>query len=328
MIGMVDIARRKSWIFLCAAAVALLSAPTVVDALAPSGKAVAVIQATSASGPGGTRTLAAAKPVFSGDRINTSGRGEAQIIFADDTRLVVGPNSSIVIDKFVYNPGSSGAQVSMQLAKGAFRFISGRGTHKNFEITTPSATLGARGTAFDVAVGSQIGTGLLVFDGSVQICSRRNGQCTLVNRGCNAAVVTNNGNLGAPNSTADRAALIRAAFPLVPGQRQLKSEFRVDTRACGNLILPPTNGNVRQINLSPAGGVIDTPPSGSPGGPPTGGGLGAPGASNPNGKPGSSNSSASETARNSPGNSGNSHSGGNSSNSSSNSSSNGHGNNK
>lgn len=293
----------------CVIAGAWLTLSVTAHALTPSGQAVAVIQATSASGPGGSRTLAASKPVYSGDRINTGGSGEAQIVFADNTRLVVGPNSSIVIDKYVYNPGS-GAQVSMQLAKGAFRFISGSGSKRDFRITTPSATLGIRGTAFDVAVGGRIGTGLLVFDGSVRMCSRRNSQCTIVNRGCNAAVVTNDGNIGSPNTRADRAAMIRASFPLVPGQRQLRSEFRVDTRSCGalNTPAPVGPGGVRQINLAPAGGgVINEPPEEQEN---PGNARGAPGASNPTGKTESANSNASSTARSSPGNSGNSNAGG------------------
>ena len=207
--GLKKLTIRKNAICLSTFLCAWVPALTTVEALTPSGKAVAVVQSTSASGPGGSRTLAAAKPVYSGDRINTSSRGEAQIVFADDTRLVVGPNSSIVIDKYVYNPGASGAQVSMQLAKGAFRFISGRGSKRNFRITTPSATLGIRGTAFDVGVGGRIGTGVAVFDGSVRFCSRRSGECAMVRQGCNIAVVTPNGGVGTPRNQADKAAMIR-----------------------------------------------------------------------------------------------------------------------
>ena len=206
----------------------------------------------------------------------------------------------------------------MQLARGAFRFISGSGSKRNFRITTPSATLGIRGTAFDVAVGGRLGTGLLVFDGSVRMCSRRDGRCTVVNRGCNAAVVTNNGNLGTPNSRADRAAMSRAAFPLAVRQGGLQGGFRVDTRSCG-LNVAPTNRGIRNINLSPAqGAVINDPPAGpgpgpgsGPGpGPGSGPGGGAPGASNPTGRSGSANSNASERARSQPGNSENSSAGG------------------
>lgn len=289
---------RKAKEFLFVMTAALLALPPGAQALTPSGKAVAVVQATSASGPGGSRTLAAAKPVYSGDRIKTSGGGEAQIVFADNTRLVVGPNSSIVIDKYVYRGGGSGAQVSMQLARGAFRFISGSGSKRDFRITTPTATLGIRGTAFDVGVGGRIGTGVAVFDGSVRVCSRRSGQCAVVNRGCNIAVVTPNGGIGAPQSQADKAAMIRAAFPLIGRQGRYRGEFRVNTRGCGALTPRLPDRDVRQINLSPAGGgVINNPPDnpGNPGNPGNQGG-GGPGQSSPGNPGANSNNNASSTA--------------------------------
>lgn len=286
MIDMTRSMKRKGVVLLFGAVGAWLALPVAVNGLTPSGKAVAVVQATSASGPGGSRTLTAAKPVYSGDRIKTGGSGQAQIVFADNTRLVVGPNSSIVIDKYVYNPGSSGAQVSMQLAKGAFRFISGRGSDRNVRITTPSATLGIRGTAFDVGVGGKIGTGVAVFDGSVRVCSRRTGKCAIVNQGCNIAVVTPKGSIGGPHGQADKAAIIRAAFPLIGRQNRFRGEFRVNTRGCGALSLP--RGGLRNINLSPPQGGVVNPPDGGVGG--------APGQSSPGNSGANSNNHASETA--------------------------------
>lgn len=301
-----SLARHAGSLFAAALCVCSLP-PTWANALTPSGTAVAVVQATSASGPGGSRTLAPAKPVFSGDRINTGGSGEAQIVFADDTRLVVGPNSSIVIDKYVYDPGGSRSQVSMQLARGAFRFISGRGSKRSFQIATPTATLGVRGTAFDVGVGGRVGTGVAVFDGSVRICSRRTGECTIVNRGCNIAVITPDGRVGTPSNQADKAALIRAAFPLIGRQDRYRGDFRVDTRGCGRSSLSPDQ-DVRRINLSPAGGGVNNPPGG---GGPGGGGNNAPGASgNTKGGSKSASSSANSRARSNPGKSGESNAGG------------------
>src|SRR5262245_31798868 len=70
----------------------------------PSGTAVAVLQSAEAAGAAsGQRLLQLQGPVYMGDRIKTGAVGEAQLQFRDSTKLVVGPNSQLLIDKFVFN---------------------------------------------------------------------------------------------------------------------------------------------------------------------------------------------------------------------------------
>jgi hypothetical protein len=291
---------------LSATAAVLFATPT--EALSPSGEALAVVQATSATGPGGSRTLAPAKPIYSGDRIKTGNVGEAQIRFLDNTKLVVGPNSSIVIDKFVFNPDKTLAGVSLQMTKGAFRFITGTGPKKAYTITTPTATLGIRGTKFDVAVGGKLGTGILVFDGAVRMCNRATGRCTTIDRGCGAAVASPDGSLASPRTAADRVALIKAAFPLALKQKSLRTDFKVSTRDCGlTSTAPGLKTPFREINFSPLGPAPGPGPA--PGNPP--GGTNNPGASgNTNGGNQSGSSNASSNARSAPGKSASSNAGG------------------
>jgi hypothetical protein len=292
---------------------------TPIAAPAPSGHALAVIQATSATGPGGNRVLAVAKPVFSGDTITTGGSGEAQIQFTDNTRLVVGANSSINIDKFVFNPDRTVGAVAIQMTKGAFRFITGNGEKKAYSINTPTATLGIRGTSFDVSVSGGLGTGILVFDGWVEVCNRRTGECTIVKKGCGAVIAAPNGEMNIPRSAAEKAAIIRAAFPLVSRQSALRSNFRVDTTGCMPVTTPSdvqpvirraSAGGTPPDGVPPGGGQ---PPAGGPGNPPDdppSGGISSPGTSGKtHGGTQSASSNASDNARNNPGNSENSNAG-------------------
>jgi hypothetical protein len=76
-------------------------APSTGEAVEQSGIVVAVIPATEASGEAGTRRLRTQAPVFTGDLIVTGAGGEAQVRLLDETRLVVGPNSRLEIDRFV-----------------------------------------------------------------------------------------------------------------------------------------------------------------------------------------------------------------------------------
>jgi len=141
--------------FLCSAGVCLLVAvalPGQSFAQAPSGTAVAVVQSAFGAGPGGSRVLQPQQPVFTGDRINTGPVGEVQIRFRDETRLVVGPNSSLTIDKFVFAADGTAQEVVLNAAKGAFRFISGISPYQAYSFRTPTATIGVRGTRFDLVV--------------------------------------------------------------------------------------------------------------------------------------------------------------------------------
>ncbi len=126
--------------------------PSLGWALEPSGSAVSVSAEAQAVGPGGTRVLNAPGDVFQGDEIVTDGRGQAQIRFVDDTRFVVGPNSRVVIDEFVFSPGGTATDVAFNTLKGTFRLISGKSPHDAYSVRTPTMTLGVRGTVLDVRV--------------------------------------------------------------------------------------------------------------------------------------------------------------------------------
>ena len=115
------------------------------NAAGPDGFVVAVIQQASIDAKTGKKVLSLANPIFSGDKITTDRIGEAQIKFRDDTKLVVGPNSTLVIDAFVFNADNTARKVSINALRGAFRFISGKSPKDVYTITTPAATIGIRG---------------------------------------------------------------------------------------------------------------------------------------------------------------------------------------
>ncbi len=111
----------------------------------PSGVVIAVVQQSEADGETGRRVLMQEAAVFSGDRIITGPQGEAQVKFRDDTKLVVGPNSTMVIDAFVFADDNTARDISINVVRGAFRFITGNSPKDVYSITTPTATIGVRG---------------------------------------------------------------------------------------------------------------------------------------------------------------------------------------
>ncbi|MDH5772004.1 MAG: FecR family protein [Rhodospirillaceae bacterium] len=73
-----------------------------------------------------------------------------QILLLDETTFTVGPQSEIIIDEMVYDP-SGNSKLIVNVAKGAFRYISGEIAKQNPEnvtIRTPNGEIGIRGTSF------------------------------------------------------------------------------------------------------------------------------------------------------------------------------------
>lgn len=89
------------------------------------------------------------RPIFLGDVVTTDAQGHLQILLLDETVFTIGPNSSIVIDRFVYDPATSTGKVGARVLKGVFRFVTGKIAKKNpkdMEVNLPSGTIGIRGT--------------------------------------------------------------------------------------------------------------------------------------------------------------------------------------
>jgi FecR-like protein len=128
-------------------ATALLFAPA--GARADSiGDVVSVVPAASYRRAGAVRELQLNDLVEQNDRVITTGEGSAYIHFIDDTVLTVGENSEVVLDKFVFD-GDKARTATVQLVRGTLRFVTGISDHRAYQIETPVATIGVRGTTID-----------------------------------------------------------------------------------------------------------------------------------------------------------------------------------
>jgi hypothetical protein len=105
----------------------------------------------------GSDTIAAAigTAVHQNDVVETGEDGALGLTFIDNTTLSLGPRSRITLSKVVFNPDKGDFAFVAQLAKGTFMFVSGgiaKLAPKAVEISTPTATIGIRGTRFLVKV--------------------------------------------------------------------------------------------------------------------------------------------------------------------------------
>ena len=197
-----------------------------------AGNAVAVIQRATATGENGKRTLKAGIPVSIGERIETGRRGQVQLVFTDDTKLVVGPNSSLVIEAYLFRSKSIVNKFAVKALGGSFRFISGKSPKQAYSIKTPTGTIGIRGTSFDLAV-RRSSTDLVLFSGEAELCG--NGGCIRLKEACGLARAPRNADVNQERSLERRNRQILARFPYIASQAPLRRDFRVSTRSCGDL---------------------------------------------------------------------------------------------
>ncbi|MFA5159797.1 MAG: FecR domain-containing protein [Candidatus Omnitrophota bacterium] len=101
------------------------------------------------------RVARSGQAVFMGDEITTDEEGHLQILFLDQTVFTLGPNSTIIINEFVYDPKSHEGAMRTSITKGVFRYVSGKIAAKRpngVMVKLPVANLGFRGTI----VGGQV----------------------------------------------------------------------------------------------------------------------------------------------------------------------------
>ena len=75
--------------------------------------------ATKKNGPAMLRAR-----VFLADEVRTDAASQLQILLLDRTIFTVGAKARVTIDRFVYDPAANSRAVGINVAKGAFRFMS------------------------------------------------------------------------------------------------------------------------------------------------------------------------------------------------------------
>jgi len=122
-----------------------------------AGQAVGIVE--HLSGPlmdrkadGTVKVLAAKSEVESGDTLVAEKNTYAQIRFIDNSEITLRPGTTFKIDNFAYEADKpDGDSAAFSLVKGGLRSITGllgKRNKEKFQLKTPAATIGIRGTTF------------------------------------------------------------------------------------------------------------------------------------------------------------------------------------
>ncbi|OGT15609.1 MAG: hypothetical protein A3I12_06705 [Gammaproteobacteria bacterium RIFCSPLOWO2_02_FULL_38_11] len=129
------------------------------DEHAPIGRVVWVKGDVKAIGAdNATRALKRMSDIYLHDQIVTNKDGEGQIVMTDNSLIVFYPDTSTKLGQYHFNPKkpqSSDGKTTIELAKGGARVVTGwvaKSEPKNFQLKTPVAVIGVRGTDFSAAL--------------------------------------------------------------------------------------------------------------------------------------------------------------------------------
>ena len=244
--------RTKRLVLFTLALIAGLPA-TTSSAEGPIGVAAVVRNTVSQLEPHVTR-IAKGDEVVRNEVVRTAADSDARLVFRDDTNLSLGPGSTLKLDRTVFDDPKAG-DIAIKLTQGAFRFVTGHSNKEAYEIKTPIATMGVRGTTLDVLVERRRNKVVLVA-GAVSVCVP--GKCVDLLHEGDSVTITGSGN--------------NANIDVHSG-----SDFNFDNycgSSCGTSSFAEAGGNnVNTASIGGGGGGGGGGPT-APGSFPTGGGGG------------------------------------------------------
>jgi len=157
----------------CAAEAARVPDRARPNAVQASAKVVSVDGALTASdGAGQKRVLVKGGSVYPGDTVETERASRAVLAFRDDSRVTLGAQTRFRVDNFVFDDKNAGdGRFLVSLLKGSVRALTGliaKVNQRNVGFTTPTATVGIRGTGLDMDCG-EAGCNFYTWLGSIVV---------------------------------------------------------------------------------------------------------------------------------------------------------------
>jgi hypothetical protein len=136
-------------------AVAMALALALLASIASAASSIGLVKVTEgvATVTRGDATLQARPgfPLQEGDVLRTGADGRMGVVLRDETKLSLGPESEIQLDRFAFAPAEGRLALGAKIARGVVAFVSGsiaKLSNDAVRIETPVAILGVRGTQF------------------------------------------------------------------------------------------------------------------------------------------------------------------------------------
>ena len=150
------------------AAPAAAPVATPAPSLAPIGEVALVTGSVTAIAGGQARSLGKNDPVYEGQTISVGPNSYASLKFADGGRVLLRPDTEFAVESYRFAPPPAAAPAApaaappppaatgsafFRLVRGGFRAVTGligKADQQAYRVTTPAATIGIRGTDYEV----------------------------------------------------------------------------------------------------------------------------------------------------------------------------------
>lgn len=120
---------------------------------------------------GATRALTLNVPVILNDTLTTGAAARLEVTFKDNTRLTLGENAKLTLDRYVFDPAAGRGTIRFTVV-GALRFLSGQLSklaRSDVTVRTSVATIGIRGTEFWGGPIDDQALGVFLIEGAVRV---------------------------------------------------------------------------------------------------------------------------------------------------------------
>jgi hypothetical protein len=214
--------------------IAALTLPLLLTPGAFAAEQIGKTLAVTVTVAGDNGILRASSPIHRDERIRANNSGTGQFEFRDGTKLAVGPNSSVVLDRSIFAGDSTFQSLTLKATRGTFRWVSGNSKSKAYKVNTPFGTLGVRGTVVDVYIGSSAAA-VVVLEGKATFCGN-DGTCKRLERGCDIVRANRKGLMDdstEQSKTAVSGVRNEVSFPFLMGTQKLSKPFQVGGGRCG-----------------------------------------------------------------------------------------------
>ncbi len=218
---------NRMWSLVVAALLGLISLSQAAFGLDPMGQAIDVDQVSTIEPLPAHLTFLSGDDLYAGQIITTGPDGQVQILFKDQTKMVIGPNSQLKLEEYLLRADNSVVSFAVGALRGTFRFIAGESEAGAYVINLPVGGIRGLVGAFDFYIDPVNGNEVVwMLDGAAEICDQ-NGECVLLQELCSFGALSPafDPMLFEPESS--DMVLSTSDFPYVWSQRGLRHDFRL-----------------------------------------------------------------------------------------------------